>query len=492
MGLKTYQHIKIEPFNIKQIFKMTVTKVPNQHTKFYIDGILKDEMKIGYVEALTANKKVKVSIINEIMNELTGEVETKEQVIFNGIIESIKVNTILNNYHINIRAISLSYILDIEKIRCTYQKLDMAYLELMNQAVLKYHDNEKQHSPQALIMDKTQNEEKIEHFIIQYNETSWEFLKRMASRFNVPLIVEDISDELVIYIGTPDKENIGNLTDFVYNIKKDTNLYRKTIENYNEQSFESDFIYYEIISDKIFEIGNRVTFKNMPLYVNEVHICIKDGILKNRYKMTLKSGFHVNKIKNNNIIGLSLDATVIETESDDVKVMFDIDIESKNVQQEYCKFKYSTFYTSDNGGGFYCMPEIGEKVRIYFPDNNDENAFAQSGIRTNFEIGGERGNPDIKYFRTKDGKEIMFSPSGVLIRCVDNEIFINLDSNDGIFIQSSKPINMVANNGAGINISSEGKIVIAAENEIDVFCNGSRLNMKDGITKLRGSSISQN
>jgi uncharacterized protein (DUF2345 family) len=50
----------------------------------------------------------------------------------------------------------------------------------------------------------------------------------------------------------------------------------------------------------------------------------------------------------------------------------------------------------------------------------------------------------------------------------------------------------VANEGAGIEMSAEGKIVIAAEEEIDVFCNGSQINMQGGVTKIRGNSIEDN
>jgi hypothetical protein len=195
-------------------------------------------------------------------------------------------------------------------------------------------------------------------------------------------------------------------------------------------------------------------------------------------------------IKNEKIIGLSLEGTVQEVAKDDVKILLDIDVEEP--PEEFCWFKYSTPYTSDNGGGFYCMPELEEKVRLHMPDWDDEHAYSTSCVRVEFAEGDERGDPDIKYWRTKAGKEIMFTPDGVRIRCLDDEIFIYMIEEEGILIQSNKPINIVANEGAGIEMNAEGKVVIAAEEEIDVFCNGSQINMKGGTTKIRGNKVLYN
>ena len=86
----------------------------------------------------------------------------------------------------------------------------------------------------------------------------------------------------------------------------------------------------------------------------------------------------------------------------------------------------------------------------------------------------------------------MFTPNGIKIRCLDDKIFINLIVEEGILIQSNKLINIVANEGAEINMYAEGKIVMAAEEEFDAFCNGSRINMQGGTTKIRGNRIREN
>lgn len=472
MGIITYQNIEVEPFKIKRVTNLHVVKKINEHTILFLEGILNDEVNDVYVNDELDKKTIKIKV----------KTKEDEKIIFSGIVKNIEVKTRLDMYYLTIEAVSHSKKIDIEWIRRSYQKLDMNYDELMKKAVEK--------TSGADVMYKIEKNKSIDNFILQYDETPWEFVKRMASRLGAPLVVEDILDEPKVYAGVPNKSNVGKIEDFVYTIRKETHKYRDTVENYKEQGFESDYISYEVVSEKIFEIGNTVTHKDIMFYIKEVNLKLVDGIFKNIYKLVGKGGFHQNIIKNSKIIGLSLEGDVLARAADNVKIFLDID--KPHPPEDFCWFKYSTPYTSDNGGGFYCMPENGEKVRLYMPDWDDEHAYSTSCVRLSFETSEERGVPDIKYWRTLAGKEIMFTPEGIKIRCLDNEIFINLIVEEGVLVQSNKPIYVIANEGADISLYAEGKIVMAAEKEFDAFCNGSRINMKDGITKIRGDYIKEN
>jgi len=471
VNLTTYKKIKIDPFKLDHIEKLKVTKIPNQHSKLFLTGILPEDTEASYVEKALAEKNIEIKVENE----------DNSKTIFCGLIQSIEVFTRANSYYLQIEAVSHSIALDIERVRRSYQDLTMTYDNLMRRSVECFDGD---------VMDKATDGATIDKFILQYDETPWEFVMRMASRFNVPIIPEDKLPEPKVYAGLPEREEIGELDDFTYRVKKEVSHFRTSVENYKASVFEDDFIYYEIFSEEIFEIANKVKFGKKMLYVNEVHIEMDEGIFKNVYKLSLESGFHVNKIRNERIIGLSLEGEEVGVNKDDVQIYLDIDREHPD--DDFCWFKYSTPYTSDNGGGFYCMPELGERIRLYFPDWDDEHAYSTSCIREHFDVGGERGNPDIKYWRTIAGKEVMFLPNGIRIRCLDDEIFIYMFEEEGILIQSNKDINMIANEGSDINMYSEGTITMSAEKEFDAFCNGSRINMRDGITKIRGNAIKGN
>ena len=64
-------------------------------------------------------------------------------------------------------------------------------------------------------------------------------------------------------------------------------------------------------------------------------------------------------------------------------------------------FPYSTVYSSPVGTGWYCMPEVNDKVRLYFPNEKEEDAYVISSIHLEGGTatgGGEapRSNPDNK------------------------------------------------------------------------------------------------
>ena len=482
MNLITYQKVIVEPYEFKHIQHLKITKAPNEHSKLYLTGILPDEINESYINSQLEPTTIKVKAWLPVQDPDTGKTVQQLKPIFSGIVQDMKLMVQSGIHYLEIEAISHSKKLDIEWIRRSYQKLGMPYKTLMQKAVEKYTG--------ATVMYKIKEDKKMEQFTLQYDETAWEFLKRMASRLKAPLVVEDVLDEPKIYAGIPEKSEVGSLNDFMYHSAKKIDWYRDTTKNYKNDLFEGSSMHHEIVTEKVFEIGDKVSFKDIPLYVHEVCIEMSEGIFRNIYKLTDLGGFHQNIIKNEKIIGLSLEGKVLATSTDELKLFLDID--KPHPPDDYCWFKYSTFYTSDNGGGHYWMPELGEKARLYLPDWDDENAVSTNCVREEFAVGGERGNPDIKYWRSLKGKEFMFLPDGIKIRCKDGEIFINMMVENGILIQSSKGIYFIANEGAEIGMYAEGKMVMAAEEEFDAFCNGSRINMKDGITKIRGDSVQDN
>ena len=164
---------------------------------------------------------------------------------------------------------------------------------------------------------------------------------------------------------------------------------------------------------------------------------MEGSILKHQYTLTTKKGLSQNTLYNNQLIGLSLQGKVIDVSRDNVRVHLEID-DGQNKDESWW-FHYSSVYTAEGNSGWYCMPELNDHVRIYFSDNKEENGMAISSVRKNSRAGGNNkvDNPDVKCFRTKSGKELMFSPEEILITASDGDVFIRLSESDGIEIYSS-------------------------------------------------------
>ena len=144
---------------------------------------------------------------------------------------------------------------------------------------------------------------------------------------------------------------------------------------------------------------------------------------------------------------------VEEVQGDKVKVFL------TSVDQEYDSggnwwFPYSTTYSSSDGSGWYCMPEQGDEVLVFFPSGNEGEAFAASSV-----CASPPSNPRNKSWKAPGGKEILLTDEGMYIIGKHGKIFINLTDKDGIEIHSDKDI----------NISSEAKVSITASKEVNII-----------------------
>ena len=70
------------------------------------------------------------------------------------------------------------------------------------------------------------------------------------------------------------------------------------------------------------------------------------------------------------------------------------------------------------------MPEIGDKIRLYFPAEQEKQAYAVSAYHEG--NASLRTDPACKFWRNKEGKEIQLSPGKIL-----------LTNNNGTYIEWS-------------------------------------------------------
>ena len=69
---------------------------------------------------------------------------------------------------------------------------------------------------------------------------------------------------------------------------------------------------------------------------------------------------------------------ITDVKKDTVKVVLMEDETGGWAGQKW--FAYSTIYSSPDGTGWYCMPEKGDSVRLYFPNENEAEAYVNSSV----------------------------------------------------------------------------------------------------------------
>ncbi|MEJ8553235.1 phage baseplate assembly protein V [Tepidibacter sp. Z1-5] len=460
----TYNQIYVSSFEFEKLLNLSITQKINEHTILKLRGIIPFEMQDSYVENISSDQVIEVGLKKEDGN----------QIIFKGSIKNIDIENNGELRILNLEGTSFTCFADFKKKKKTYQCKGMPYTDFFNIMSKSYN--------QGTFIDMTSNGESIEHILAQYNETDWDFLKRVASSFNMPLIANSRLDGVKIHIGLPDITSNEPLQASNYKVKKDIKEHQIINQNYKPDINENDLISYEVITNQMVELGNKVEFKNLIYRVYSSKIELIDGLLQNTCVLKNDNGFIVPKLKNDAIQGLSLEGNVVDISKDKIKVKLDIDNEFDAGRAFF--YNYSTPYSSKDGSGFYFMPEKNDRVILQFPSVDEDKAYAKSSVdlQTN---SSKRSDSNIKRISTKHGKEIVFKPGAVEI-VANGNLLIKLLDDGGIVINSDKKITLSAQDD--INILSGSNISIKGSSGVNLKQGSSNINIADKID-ISGSKV---
>ena len=186
-------------------------------------------------------------------------------------------------------------------------------------------------------------------------------------------------------------------------------------------------------------------------------------------------------IYNKNLIGISIFGTIAEVSRDKVRVNLEIDEEGESSNLYW--FPYASVASSPDGGGWYCMPEIGERVRLNVPGKDETKAFVINSIDeediSNAKEDDRMANPQDKSLQTDSGQEVKFTESGVAIESNGGEASMNLNKDGTVTVVGQKSIEITCGNT--IEIRSENNINILAEEDININSEvGGEIKMQKG------------
>ncbi|MEC0210173.1 hypothetical protein P4H70_14645 [Paenibacillus ehimensis] len=471
----TYQDLEVTPFTFESIQELAIVKQINEHATLRLTGIIPEELKASYMEMSHARMNI----------GLTQKTEQGGKIhLFQGMIMSMQIHQVRDVYQLELEAVSLSYQFDVTRKDRTFQDAGMAYSQLVDQVVQDYDG--------ADVMDAASNGAAIGRVVLQYRETDWELLKRLASHFHTGLVPAVAFDTPRVHFGVPDLGFKGEVNAYHYRVHKRMELYQESVRGLVPELSESDCIFYEVETDQVFEIGMEVTFDRQRLVVYEVRVSMLDGLLKYTYLLATRQGLSRRKQYNMAIVGASLQGKVIAVTKDKIKAHLNID-PAQDAGKAFW-FPYSTIYASEDNAGWYCMPENGDDVRIYFPTHKEEDAIAVSSVpKPKSEAGAAGGSgsdpmedPSIKTIKTKNGKMIVLAPDHILI--TGDGVSITLSDADGISIVSSKNVTLKA--AEEVTMTSK-KITISAQEKIELTCKASSVVLEDRVD-VKGTQVHNN
>lgn len=272
----TQGDILIEPYKFQKITKLKIVSELNEHSKLFISGIISDENADKYVEEAEAQETINVSLKDDKGNTI---------ILFNGLLTKIGIKAKNDVRALEIEALSKTFLMDIRKVSGSYQDEKLTYREIFNQKNNRYND--------VVMIDNVTNQTKIDEFIVQYKETDWEFLKRLASYFNVALVPECRMSGIKYSIGGSGEAIVYNIDEFNYSIEKGLKEYSDKSANEAYRLDDLDLISYEIETNKLMKLYNQVNFKGKKLLVYNCETELKSGVITNKYILRDENGMKV-------------------------------------------------------------------------------------------------------------------------------------------------------------------------------------------------------
>ncbi|WP_077611728.1 RHS repeat-associated core domain-containing protein [Clostridium sp. Marseille-P2415] len=361
---------------------------------------------------------------------------TGGQVIFQGKIENVYLKVEKGLPFLYLEA--YSYTKDWERTEKSRSFLDgaMTYMDVARKILADYDRFD--------VKDEITKDARIPEMLLQYEESDWVFLRRLASHFGTYLLVDASEDRGKVYFGIPDICFGTELHKEDYILEKDLAHYAKVLEPLGILSQEAS--QWKIHTRRYLHMGEGISFHKVSAVVTGMEISTRKGELVYRYELSRKEGLRREKEKNPRIYGMSIPATVKERSGNRIRVQFDID----PVYEPAAGLKYFTYAIESSS--FYCMPEEGSRVHIYFPEHDEQSAVAVHAIGSG-SGGGESRNPDNKSFS---------DPSGSAMDMTADALSYAPDSSGSILLKLNKG-GYLSLTGMDINIKTQKGMMAGGE-----------------------------
>jgi hypothetical protein len=419
-------------YELQNITKLHIETGVNIHAKATINAVISIN---EYKNIITADTSEPVTIWGG------------NKIIFCGIVENL-ICKLEDQYSIlTISLISNSILLDMKKKKRSFQDISLSISNIME--IISETSENGQISFNA-------NDMGIQMPLIQYMETDWEFILRLASRLG-SVVYPDIKLNFPgLYVGMPESENIElSMKDYSFGLSED---YYSNRSN-NALNNKHDYIYYEVKSYEDYNLGNTVSFLNKKL-----KICYKEAnLVKSEVIYTYKLGsdnlVNMAKFDNKMFAGMTILGKVLSSANETVRLHLDID-----EQQDEGK-AYDYEWTPETGNTMYCMPKLGTTVSLYFKDEREESALAISCIRENGGTCEQMSNVNDRYLTTENNKQLHLKPESMGLASEETGMKIVLNDSSGINVECSKEVFIIGKkkiqfNGKKISISTPSELKI--------------------------------
>lgn len=341
--------------------EVEIHKQLSEHTKLMLKGIVKAE-SYSILEQIDSETQICVQFGKEKQNWFIGVVTYVDN--------KIQIHEERSYQELYLEAMSGTCLLEQQRKTVSYQKKSMSYQELIHLVIQDSRNS-------SFLMAEEGKGQILNRFVVQYEETDWNFLKRVASFMGLPLVASHTSAGAKFSVGVMWKNKDHVITEeeeWQMEVVQGSS-FLESEGGEKEQGYQIQLKWYRDNPEaEPLEIGDSVIYQGARYYVKAARVDIADHQVKQECLLSGKRGFSVKEKQNTALTGLSLGGCVKEVRNNELQISLDVDAHS----EQECWFAYSTFYST-----FYCMPEKGDRINLYFPDTQENHAFVLNSVRSN-------------------------------------------------------------------------------------------------------------
>ena len=451
----TYQNISIEGVSYNKLVSLQITHNVGDHAYASIELEVEKDSGLDFIKRADESTDVLIKTTAK------GQHET----LFAGCVLGVGMQEMAEYSVLNLKLVSTSYRLDIQKKQKTYQNTTATYGDVMKKA-----------AGDAATVKVDVSDKVTGNLVMQYEETDWKFIERMASQLSASVFTDIDSVTPQIHIGVPKRSGLLSFDTVEMKSYTQPAGYNLLANQFSLGGNKTATTINSVQGENYKFIGEKMSVNGADYVIGSVNCSMELGVLKCTYGLGNSDNCKSVAGSNSQLAGRMFLGEVKAVKGDQVQVHFsDIDDSYDAGGDKW--FPYSTAYSSSDGSGFYCMPEEGDKVRVFIPSKNEKDAFVASSVN-----GNPQSNTRDKSWKAPGGKEILLADDGIYIICEGEKIFINLTKENGIQIHSEKPIsvtsdsNIIMQAGEEINITADTCINIGVGNS-SIYIDKSQIEM---------------
>lgn len=412
-----------------------------RHAEAYFTAIIKKEIVLEQLK-------------KEIVEVPLGIMAADGTILFNGILQNLAFSEQSGYAVLEGSLFSGTILLDTEVKSRSFQDITMTYQDIIEKVL--------EDTPDAgAVFASGTFGQPIGKPIIQYKETDWEFIGRMASRCESCIIPDVSQPKPWFYFGVKQKGQSVVFDEVEYRQVASEKYYYMGAEEAGWR--KGDYYQVDVESTQNYEIGDTTTFKDKELTICEKSAAYLQSEVIFTYRLAKEVYDQAKRYDNKKISDMTLQGTVLETASERLKIHLDID-----ESQEPGK-AYSYKWVPPSGNLMYLMPTVGTRVSLYFPDSDEQHARVINCVRTNGGAEGicqAMGNFENRCLTTEHGKQMYFHPG--TMGFIGGSGSISQTDQTGTVVQSSQ------------------KIKIYAKDEIKIIAPDVTLKAKSELTVVQG------